>query len=170
MSAFRIRFTLRTVIVAALICFAFAMPRTALAIVVGDQAVLTEFTNFDGTKVSPADLKGRPVLLYFWASWCPTCYKEMPMMQKTYNKYKDKGFVILAINIREERANAEKFYKRHGFDFPSGSINAAYLANYPGIRATPTWFLIDRAGVISAKSIGTDDIEWELEKRLLPLL
>lgn len=137
---------------------------------VGDKAILSDLTTFDGSTFKAEDLKGRPVLLYFWASWCPTCVKEMPLLKKTYTKFKDKGFEILAINFRDEPAKAQAFFKGHAFEFPGGPIDATYNANYPNLQGTPTWFLIDRTGIIRAKIVGKEDVRWELEKGLGPLL
>ena len=141
-----------------------------LAQAVGDKATLSDLTTFNGGTVKAETLKGRPVLLYFWASWCPTCQNEMPLLKSTYSKYKEKGFEILAISFREEPAKSQAFFKRHGFEFPGGPIDATYDANYPNIRGTPTWFLIDREGVIRKKIVGSEDVRWELVKGLQPLL
>ena len=148
----------------------FLVAGMATAQSVGDKATLSDLTTFDGSIVTAENLKGRPVLLYFWASWCPTCINEMPLLKKTYGKYKDKGFEILAVSFRDEPAKAQAFFKRQGFEFPGGPIDATYDANYPNLRGTPTWFLIDRAGVIRTKIIGKEDVRWELEKGLGPLL
>ena len=148
----------------------FLAPNLALAQSVGDTAIFTDFTTFDTVTIKAVDLKDRPVLLYFWAGWCPTCNREMPTLTKIYAKYRAKGFEVLAVNFREEPANALVFFKRHGFAFPGGMIDAAYAANYPNLRGTPTWFLVDRQGVIRKKVIGNEDILWELEKALVPLL
>lgn len=137
---------------------------------VGDKATFSDLMTFDGSTVKAEDLKGRPVLLYFWASWCPTCTKEMPLLKKTYAKYKDKGFEILAVSFRDEPAKAQAFFKGNGIEFPGGLADATYNANYPNLQGTPTWFLIDRLGVIRAKVVGKEDVRWELEKALGALL
>ena len=160
------RFALLTVIST----FCFLVPNVARTQSVGDTAVFTDFTTFDAGTIRAVDLKDRPVLLYFWAGWCPTCNREMPTLMKIYAKYKAKGFEVLAVNFREEPANALAFYKRHGLAFPGGLIDDTYKANYPNIRGTPTWFLIDRQGIIRKKVVGDEDIRWELEKALAPLL
>lgn len=137
---------------------------------VGDKVALSDFTTFEGSTVKADDLKGRPVLLYFWASWCPICVNEMPLLKRIYTKHKDKGFEILAVSFREEPEKSQAFFKRHGFEFPGGPIDAAHNTNFPGIRGTPTWLLIDRDGVVRRKIVGSQDIRWELEKGLAPLL
>jgi cytochrome c biogenesis protein CcmG, thiol:disulfide interchange protein DsbE len=146
------------------------VPGISSAQSVGEKATFTDLTTFDGTTLKAEVLKGRPVLLYFWASWCPICVNEMPLLKKTYAKYKNKGFEIVAISFREETTKSQAFYKGEGFEFPGGPIDATYNANYPNLRGTPTWFLVDREGVIRKKIVGSQDVRWELEKGLLPLL
>lgn len=148
----------------------FHLPGSASAQSVGDTAVLSDVTTFDGATVKAETLKGRPVLLYFWASWCPVCQKEMPQLKGVYAKYKDKGFEILAVSFREDPAKSRAFFKDRGFEFPAGPIDAAYNTNYPNLKGTPTWFLIDRDGVIRKKVVGSEEIKWELEKGVAPLL
>jgi thiol-disulfide isomerase/thioredoxin len=170
MNAFIHGHTIRATLLALFSIVGFLIAGTAAAQSVGEKAKFSDLTTFDGSTFKADDLKGRPVLLYFWASWCPTCQKEMPLLKKTYAKYKDKGLEILAINFGEEPAKAQAFFKGHGFEFPGGPIDAVYNANYPNLRGTPTWFLIDRAGVIQMKIVGKEDVRWELEKGLGPLL
>lgn len=146
------------------------IPGISSAQSVGDKAIFTDLATFDGATVKAEDLKGRPVLLYFWASWCPICVNEMPLLKKTYAKYKNKGFEIIAISFREEPAKSQRFFKGEGFEFPGGPIDAIYKANYPNLHGTPTWFLVDREGVVRKKVVGSQDVRWELEKGLLPLL
>lgn len=170
MGIFAARATVKSVslVLASIACVLVAGIASAQS--VGDKASLSDLTTFDGSTIKTDDLRGRPVLLYFWASWCPTCIKEMPLLRKAHAKYKDKGFEILAISFREEPAKAKTFFKGFDFEFPGGPIDAAYNANYPKLLGTPTWFLIDREGVIRKKVVGTEDLRWELDKGLVPLL
>ncbi len=137
---------------------------------VGDKVVLSDMTTFDGDTIKAESLKDRPVLVYFWASWCPTCVSEMPRLKGTYAKYKSKGFEILSLSFREDSAKSRAFFKSWGFNFPGGPIDSAYSENFPKLKGTPTWFLIDRTGVIRKKVVGLEEVRWELEKSLEPLL
>ena len=170
MNAFVYRDSFRSVLLAVVFVLGLHAPGMALAQSVGDKATFTDLTTFEGTTFKADGLKGRPVLLYFWASWCPTCLNEMPLLKKIHAKYKSKGFEIVAISFREEPAKSLAFFKRHQFEFPGGPIDAAYNANYPNLRGTPTWFLVDREGVIRKTITASEDVRWELEKGLEPLL
>ena len=77
----------------------------------------------DNRALTLADFKGKVVFLNFWATWCKPCEEEMPGMERLYQKYKDKGLVVLAISEDADGAGAvAPFVKKHGLTFPSGSI------------------------------------------------
>ena len=170
MDAFVCRNFFQSMLFAVVVVVGLHTPGMALAQSVGDKAAFTDLTTFEGSTFKAEGLKGRPVLLYFWASWCPTCVSEMPLLKKIHAKYKSKGFEIVAISFREEPAKSLAFFKRHELEFPGGPIDATYKANYPNLRGTPTWFLIDREGVIRKTITASQDVRWELEKGLEPLL
>ena len=120
----------------------------------------------DGKEVSLKDFKGKVVLINFWATWCPPCREELPLFEKIYEKYKDKGFVILAINTDPE--NLKDFLKDFGvkITFPILIGDDRILDLYP-VRGLPTSFLIDREGKIVKVRLG---IYRELEEDLRKLL
>jgi peroxiredoxin len=103
-----------------------------------------------GSTIRLSDLRGQPVLVNVWASWCGPCRAEMRSMQKVYEAYSARGFTILAVNttFQDTQANALAFAAERGLTFPilfdvDGSVSAAYL-----VRAMPTSFFIDQEGVI----------------------
>jgi len=109
-----------------------------------------------GQTVRLSDLRGRPVLVNLWASWCPPCQAEMPAMQKAYEIYEPQGFTILAVNttFQDDQASALAFTAQRGLTFPvlfdmDGSVSHQYL-----VRAMPSSFFIDRQGVIRRVVIG----------------
>ena len=107
-------------------------------------------------------LKGKVVFLNFWATWCGPCRDEMPSMEVLYNRFKDKGLEILAVNCEEGQEDVIAFMKNYGLTFPAlldedGRVNGAY-----GIQAIPTTFLIDRNGRIILRLVGS--INWDTEK------
>ncbi|MFC2048505.1 TlpA disulfide reductase family protein, partial [Chloroflexota bacterium] len=64
------------------------------------------------------DLMGKPVLLNFWATWCPPCRSEMPLLQEIYEGWSDKGLVLLAIDIGEHPTQVRKFLETHNLSIP----------------------------------------------------
>ncbi len=118
-------------------------------------------------KVSLESLRGHPVLVDFWASWCGPCRKSFPWMNTLEKTYGPKGLAIVAINVDKERRLADAFLRELPPDFtvafdPSGRTAAAF-----GVGAMPTSFLIDADGNVIAKHAGFDPrhVE-ELETRI----
>ncbi|WP_245860639.1 peroxiredoxin family protein [Candidatus Chloroploca asiatica] len=111
-----------------------------------------DFTLLDltGQPVQLADLRGQVVLINIWATWCPPCRAEMPMIQASYEQYRDQGFTVLAVNSREDAATVAGYMEASGLTFPAlldldGTVSNAYQA-----RVMPSSFFVDRAGVIRA--------------------
>lgn len=111
-----------------------------------------DFTLLDltGQPVRLADLQGQVVLINIWATWCPPCRAEMPMIQASYEEYRDQGFTVLAVNSREDAATVAGYMEASSLTFPAlldfdGSVSNAYQA-----RVMPSSFFVDRAGVIRA--------------------
>ena len=104
----------------------------------------------DGTLRTLRDLRGQVVLINFWATWCPPCRAEMPAIQQAYAEYRERGFVVLAVNQREDATAITPFLEQHGLTFPilidrDGQASATYQAS-----ALPSSFFVDRRGVIRA--------------------
>ena len=108
----------------------------------------------DGKLVSLADFRGKPVLVNFWATWCPSCQLEMPFLQQVNDNWKDKGLIMLAIDSGESPAKVKEFFTGKGLSLPvlfdfTGSTSDRY-----GVSAIPTTFFIDATGVIKQKMVG----------------
>jgi peroxiredoxin len=127
----------------------------------------TEAANFflktlDGQNRSLSQDKGNIILMNFWATWCPPCIREMPAMQRAYDKFKDRGFQIIAISVDLGNSDAvRKFTESLKLNFqvlldPENRVKQAYR-----VRALPTTYLIDRAGRVVAYGMGAR--EWDSE-------
>ncbi|MFC4767313.1 thiol-disulfide oxidoreductase ResA [Effusibacillus consociatus] len=116
---------------------------------VGQAAPDFTLTDLNGKAVSLSDLKGKVVLLNFWGTWCEPCRKEMPALQAAYEKYKDKGLVILGVNIGESKVSAKGFTDRYGVTFPNvlDTDRKVTLDSYK-VKPIPTSFFIDRQGIV----------------------
>ncbi|WDT76921.1 MAG: TlpA disulfide reductase family protein [Candidatus Manganitrophus sp.] len=99
-------------------------------------------------KVSLEEFKGKVVLINFWASWCTPCQEELPELQKIYQKYQERGFEVIGINIDKKQVNAEKLIQRFNLTFPVGlDPESSTIREYKG-RSMPMSYLIDRQGAI----------------------
>ncbi len=129
-----------------------------------------QLTSLDGQPVSLSDLKGNPVLINFWATWCPPCRGEMPYLQQIYEKWQIMGLVLLAINIQESSSDVEGFMQSQGLSLPvlldsDGAIAAQY-----GIEAIPATFFIDSEGTVQEVKVGAFQSTAEIEESLLQLI
>jgi thiol-disulfide isomerase/thioredoxin len=105
----------------------------------------------------------------FWATWCPSCQKELPELQALYEKHRAKGFEILAISVDADRFTVEEFWKDHDYAFPVAMRAPAHTQAFGPVKATPTLYLIDRKGLLRMARIGGMGKE-QMEAKLLPLL
>jgi peroxiredoxin len=113
--------------------------------------------DLNGNSVRLRDLRGKVVLLNFWATWCPACRFEMPSMEAFQKEFSSLGLVVLAVNFRESPGEIRTFYKEHNLSFralldPGGETFARYET-----WSLPTTFLIDRRGYVVGKVIGYRD-------------
>ena len=138
----------------------------------GFQAPDFTLTARDGQTITLSDLRGSPVLVNVWASWCGPCRAEMPAMQRLYERYQGQGFVILAVNAtnQDSQANALAFAQELGLTFPilwdtHGDVTKLYQVN-----AMPSSFFIDETGIIQEVVIGGPMAEALLITRVEQLL
>jgi thiol-disulfide isomerase/thioredoxin len=96
----------------------------------------------------PETLKGRVVLLDFWASWCAPCKQSFPVMEKLYKENSGQGLVIIAVSVDEKSADMEKFLKRNAVTFCVVRDAQHKLVKETDVSTMPTSFLIDRAGKV----------------------
>ena len=106
--------------------------------------------NGKGETVRLSELRGRPVVVNVWTSWCPPCREEMPALQRVYRDYQDKGVVILGLNStsQDTREAALSFAAEQGLTFPILLDESGEATRLYQVRALPTTFFIDGQGII----------------------
>lgn len=130
------------------------------ALAPSNQAPEASFTTLQGETFDTSSLRGKVVLVNFWATSCVTCVKEMPMMVDTYNKYAPQGYEHVAVAMSYDPANYVLNYAQtRALPFkvaldPVGKIAAAF----DEVKLTPTSFLIDRKGNIIKRYLGEPDV------------
>ena len=133
---------------------------------VGKAAPDFELQNLDGQSISLNDLKGKPVLINFWATRCPPCVSEMPYIQEIYEEWSGKGLMVLAINIGDSSSEVEGFLQNHNLSLPVLLGTKRNVAQKYNIRWIPTTFFIDNDGIIQEKIIGAFPNKEAIENRL----
>ena len=113
---------------------------------VGMQAEDFRLTDLEGKSQSLSQYRGKIVLVNFWATWCKPCTTEMPAMQTVYDKLRDKGFVVLAINELEDDAKVREHIKQYGHTFPVLMDRDNKVANQFGVFGLPVSVFIDQEG------------------------
>ncbi len=103
-------------------------------------------TNLSGEKIKLSDYQGRPVILVFWATWCPYCKKLLPGIAELNDKYESKGLKVIAINIKEDW-KPEVYWRNHGYTFES-VLNGDEVAKIYGVNGTPGIVFIDKSGKV----------------------
>jgi cytochrome c biogenesis protein CcmG/thiol:disulfide interchange protein DsbE len=116
---------------------------------------------FDGGALSSAELRGRYVVMNFWASWCIPCKDEAPLLERVWQEYRARGVVVLGVNIQDLEPEARRFIAETRATYPQvrdrdGGVSRAY-----GTTGVPETFFIDREGRIARKFPGAA-VEWRI--------
>ncbi len=112
-------------------------------------------TLFDGEHLSLDGLRGKVVVVNFWASWCfPACYEEAPVLEGTWRVYKDRDVVVVGVNVQDTEKAAHEFMDRFKFTFPNGPDPRGKISIDYGVYGIPETFVLDKEGRIAYKHIG----------------
>ncbi len=145
-------------------------PTIPIGVSIGNLAPDFQLRTLTGDNISLSSLRGKPVLINFWATWCGPCKAEMPYLQQINDTWSAKGLVLLAVDIGEKPATIEKFMNELNLSMTvpmdsDGKVAKAYL-----IGAIPTTFLIDKDGVIRQKIVGAFPSAEAIEKELSKIM
>ena len=147
-------------------------PEQTTLVKVGDKAPAFEVQMFDGSTVKLADLKGKVVLLNFWATWCPPCRAELATVEKgLIEKFKGQEFVFLPVSRGEKKEAVAAFREKMGYTFPMGLDSDSRVYKEYASQYIPRNFLIDKEGKIVKIGIGYTPEEFaeivkEIEEQL----
>jgi peroxiredoxin len=145
-------------------------PAAVAAGEVGSQLPEFSVKDLQGRKISSADLRGKVVLIDFWATWCQPCKKEMPGYQKLLNLYGARGFAVIGFKF-DTMADTEdpaRFAKKIGVHYPLAVAPDDLKQKFGGIEGLPTTMVYDRQGILRKKIIGFEYTD-VLEAALKPL-
>jgi len=137
---------------------------------IGNLAPDFQLQNLDGQTVSLTGLRGEPVLINFWATWCPPCRGEVPYIQEIYEEWSGEGLVVLAINLGESSSQVEEFMQNYHLSFTVLLDTKQDVAQRYNITGIPTTFFIDKDGIIQDKVIGAFPDKTQIENRLSKIM
>jgi thiol-disulfide isomerase/thioredoxin len=130
----------------------------------GKPALDFKLKTHDGKDISLAELRGKVVVVDFWASWCGPCKQVMPIIQEIYEKYGDKGVVVLAVDTWDAKADCDQFLKDNSnytmsvlMDPAEKSTDASVATKLYGVHGIPTTLIIDKEGVVRTYAIGSHE-------------
>jgi peroxiredoxin len=125
-----------------------------------------------GGEITLSKLRGKVVLINFWASWCPPCRQEMPAIESVYRSYKELGLVVVGVNLTAQDSKQEvlSFVKEVGVTFPIALDVNNVVGNLYRATALPTSFFIDRKGVIRSIIVGGPMNEAVIQSKVEELL
>lgn len=118
-----------------------------------------------GETLRLSDLRGKVVVLNFWASWCPPCRQEAPAFERVWEQYKDRGVVFVGVDIWDTDEDAAGFLREFGITYPTGPDPNGEIAIDYGLTGIPETYFITRDGMIAQKAIGI--VQEEMFPRVL---
>jgi cytochrome c biogenesis protein CcmG, thiol:disulfide interchange protein DsbE len=165
--AWRWLLPLAAVPVLALLAYGFRLnPRDVKSPLLGRPAAPFTLTSFEGAPMELAGLRGKVVVLNFWASWCEPCKKEVPLLQEVWERHRDEGLVVLGIDARDFRSDARAFVEQYGLTYPIAyDGNGASLGRFGNTGFPETWFMGRDGRLVGEHIIGEFDLE-QLEENV----
>jgi cytochrome c biogenesis protein CcmG, thiol:disulfide interchange protein DsbE len=134
------------------------LPHLGALIGVGSGPDLTpeyRYTSLDGAEISAEALRGRVVLVNFWATWCAPCRAEMPLLERMHRRHADAGFLVVGLAVDRASTDAvQAFIEDRGVTYPNVHVGAEAERTVGGVRGYPTSFLLDRTGRIRHTVLG----------------
>ena len=128
-----------------------------------------KLTDLAGKEIGRDALKGKVVVVDFWATWCGPCVQEIPGYIALQKKYADKGLVIVGLSVDRKEGAVPPFAAKQGINYPLALATPEVIEAFGGVAGIPTTFLIDREGRIRHKKVGSMEAD-EYEKLVAPLL
>jgi cytochrome c biogenesis protein CcmG/thiol:disulfide interchange protein DsbE len=111
-------------------------------------------TTFEGTAISLEDLRGKPVVINFWASWCPPCRIEAPLIERTWREYKNRGLIFLGVNIQDRKEDALNYIREFDITYPNGPDPTGEISIDYGVSGLPVTFFVSSKGEIVRRWVG----------------
>ena len=120
----------------------------------GSTLDLPDLTLLDGTRLDAASRRGRTTVLYWWASWCPFCAEQSPLIDRLWRDTQDKGLLVLGLSIDKTAKVAADHLSRKGYGFPSAWLSPELAKRLPKPKGLPVTVVLDAEGKVLAAESG----------------
>jgi cytochrome c biogenesis protein CcmG/thiol:disulfide interchange protein DsbE len=149
-----VRFFAFTLVVGLLTFLAFGLVKAGKGQVISGPAPDFSLIGFDGKKVTLSELRGKVVVINFWASWCIPCRQEAAYLERTWRKYKDKDVVFIGVDYVDTEKEARAYIKEFDITYINGPDLKTRIADLYNIKGVPETFYINRNGILEGIHIG----------------
>ncbi|MFN2526454.1 MAG: TlpA family protein disulfide reductase [Actinomycetota bacterium] len=130
--------------VAVIAVLAFGLMKSSpTAVTPGSEVPAFELETLNGDDLSSEDLRGHPVVLNFWASWCASCSSEFPALERVWKEFRDDGLIVVGVNIRDAESAARRYTSEYGVSFPVVRDEQLELVRELGVVGVPETYFID---------------------------
>ena len=121
---------------------------------IGDNGQQVRLTDLAGRPLSMASLEGHPVWINFWATWCPPCQRETPVLEAAYEAHRADGLILIGVDVQEEAGGVRDYVTKYGLTYTIGmDVTGAVFRAYR-VFGLPTHYFIDRNGIIRDRIYG----------------
>ncbi len=108
----------------------------------------------DGGEFRLSDHEGRPLIINFWASWCPPCRQESPAFERQWRRYRDTGIQFVGVDIQDDVSDAEAYVREFGLTFPNGLDPDGKITIDYGVIGLPVTFFVGSSGIVEGRWVG----------------
>lgn len=129
-------------------------------------------TSFEGQEISLTELRGKVVVINFWASWCAPCRDEAPFLERTWQQYKDRGVVFLGVDYVDSETTAKAYLKEFGITYFNGPDIGSEISQRYRIKGVPETYFVGKDGNLSGNALGpiTRDSAFMTERQFIQKL
>lgn len=123
-------------------------------VVIGREAPNFTYLGLDGKTREIKEFRGKVVILRFWADWCPHCAVEMPIIEKAYQEMKDRGLIVIAVNVKQTEPKVRAFISKFNLSYPIALDQEGKISDKYEVKGLPVNYVINRQGILKELIVG----------------